>query len=78
MEIKIGVRNIARELNVETSQSAEQIEQHLREALAAEAGLMVVEADKGRRILIPAAQIGYLDLGQEHTRPVGFGFGESD
>lgn len=79
VEIKIGVRNIGRELTVETEESAEQIERGLRDALSAEGGLLVVEADKGRRVLIPAAQIGYIDLGQAHVRPVGFGFGgESD
>lgn len=78
MEIKIGVRSIGRELTVETDESAEQIERSLRDALSAEGGLLVIAATKGRRVLVPAAQIGYVDLGQEHARPVGFGFGESD
>ncbi len=78
MEIKIGVRDIGRELAVETDLSAEQVEEALRDALRADGGLLVVQATKGRRILIPAAQVGYLDLGQEHARAVGFGFGESD
>lgn len=78
MEIKIGVRQIGRELSVETNQSAEQIEESLRAALVADGGLLVVEATKGRRVLVPAAQIGYVDLGEEHPRTVGFGFGESD
>ena len=58
-------------------QTAEQLEQALREALRADDGVLVVHADKGRRLLLPAGQIGYLDLGAEHARPVGFGF-ESD
>ena len=77
MEIKIGVRQIGRALTVETDQTAEQLEQALREALRADDGVLVVHADKGRRLLLPAGQIGYLDLGAEHARPVGFGF-ESD
>ena len=28
---------------------------------------------KGRQVLVPATQIAYVDLGQEHVRPVGFG-----
>lgn len=78
MEIKIGVRDIGRELTVETDQSAETIEQRLREALALDTGLLVIEATKGRKVLVPAAQIGYVDLGQEHARPVGFGFNGAD
>lgn len=77
MEIKIGVRQIGRELTVETQQTADELEQALREALRTDPGVLVVKADKGRRLLLPARQIGYLDLGAEHARPVGFGF-ESD
>ena len=72
VEIKIGVRNIGRELNIETDQTAEQIEKNLREA--GDDGLLVIEATQGRRILLPAGSIGYIELGQEHARPVGFGF----
>lgn len=74
MEIKIGVRQIGRELTVETDQTAEQIEQNLRQALLTDDGLLVITSDKGRRLLLPVEHIGYLDLGSEHARPVGFGF----
>lgn len=76
VEIKIGVRDIGRELTIETEQSAEQIEQNLRSALASDDGILVVEATKGRRVMLPAEQIGYIDMGSELARPVGFGFGE--
>lgn len=78
MEIKIGVREIGRELTIETEQSAEQVEKQLREALAADGGVLVIEATKGRRVLVPGRAVGYVDLGQEHARPVGFGFGEQN
>lgn len=72
MEIKIGIQQITRELTVETDASAKAIESSLREAFN-DNGLMVFTDDKGRRLLVPAAKIAYLDLGQEKTRPVGFG-----
>lgn len=72
MEIKIGVKNIQREVSIDAQASAEDVEQQLRSALADDGVLSLVD-DKGRRVLVPAAQIGYLDLGQEHSRPVGFG-----
>ncbi|EPH00353.1 hypothetical protein HMPREF1531_02461 [Propionibacterium sp. oral taxon 192 str. F0372] len=79
MEIKIGVRHIGRELNVETEESAEEIEGSLRDALCTEGGIVVINATKGRRILLPAAQIAYLELATKHPRTVGFGFsGGSD
>lgn len=76
MEIKIGVQNIGRELSVETDQSADEIESALNEALAANKPL-VINAQKGRRVVLVASQIGYLDFGPEHQRAVGFGFGDA-
>lgn len=72
MDIKIGITDIARELNIETTVSSDEVERALREALADD-GVLMLSDDKGRKVLIPAGKIGYLDLGQEHSRPVGFG-----
>lgn len=73
MEIKIGINNIPREVSLESEQSADEVEQALREALTSK-GLFTLTDTKGRRVIVPAEQIGYVDLGQEHARPVGFGF----
>lgn len=72
MEIKIGIRQAVRELTVETEASAADVESDFTAALA-NGSLLVLTDEKGRRILVPAAQITYLDLGQEKARPVGFG-----
>lgn len=72
MEIKIGIKQATRELTVDTEQSAAQIEEALRTALADE-GLLVLTERKGRKVLIPADRVAYVDLGQENVRPVGFG-----
>ena len=29
---------------------------------------------QGEAVTLPAGSIGYIELGQEHARPVGFGF----
>lgn len=72
MEIKIGVNNIPREVNIDAQASADEVEQALRTAITDD-GLLVLTDEKGRKLMVPARQIGYLDLGQEHSRPVGFG-----
>lgn len=72
MEIKIGIQEISRELTVETEATAAQVEKDLKQALASD-GLMTLTDEKGRKVLIPADRIAYLDLGQEKSRPVGFG-----
>jgi hypothetical protein len=72
VEIKIGVQDIARELTVETEATSAEVETSLKKALA-DGGLLTLSDEKGRKVLIPAAKIAYLDLGQEKARPVGFG-----
>jgi hypothetical protein len=72
VEIKIGVQDIARELTVETTATAAEVEAQLATALT-DGGLLTLTDEKGRKVLIPAAKIAYVDLGQEKARPVGFG-----
>lgn len=72
MEVKIGIRNVAREVSVETRTSAADVEAALAEALASQ-GVFALTDDKGRKVLVPAAQVAYVDLGSENARPVGFG-----
>lgn len=72
MDIKIGIQNIGRELSIDTDASADEIQQQIGEALSGN-GVLTLSDAKGRRLIVPAQAIGYVDLGQEHTRPVGFG-----
>ncbi|MEV0229862.1 DUF3107 domain-containing protein [Nonomuraea sp. NPDC050786] len=73
MEIKIGVRSVHRELVVETDLTAEQIEEEIRSALSVERGVFAVTDVKGRRVVVPVASLGYVEIGEDETRPVGFG-----
>ena len=72
MEIKIGIQHVVRELTVETEETAASIEASLRKALADD-GVVALTDEKGRKVLVPAAKIAYIDLGQDKVRPVGFG-----
>ena len=70
MEITIGVQNVPRELVLETDATAESVTKSVRKAL--EAGTVIELTDtRGRQILVPAANIGYIEIGDE-TRRVGF------
>ena len=73
MEIKIGIVNAAREVSIDAQESAETIEQQLRESLAQPNAVLTLTDAKGRKVLIPAHGIAYLDLGQPNSRQVGFG-----
>jgi len=72
MEIKIGIQNVTREvsLNVDLT-SAEVIDAYNRARTSD--GLLSLTDASGRQMLIPVVGIGYIEFGQEHARPVGFG-----
>jgi hypothetical protein len=72
VEIKIGVQHVAREIVVESKQSPEEIEALVTEALAT-GGVLNLEDDAGRRVIVPVATIGYVDLGAAKKSSVGFG-----
>ncbi|HUC24947.1 MAG TPA: DUF3107 domain-containing protein [Streptosporangiaceae bacterium] len=71
MEVKIGVQSAPRELIVETDSEANEVEAALRAAVA-ESGVLVLEAAKGGRVLVPADKIAYLEFGGTEPRRVGF------
>ena len=72
MEIKVGIQHVNREIIVETTESAADIEASLATALSDETFFTVTD-ERGRKVLIPAAKIAYVDLGEENARHVGFG-----
>ncbi len=73
MEVKIGVQYAARELVIESSQSSEQVEQTVLEAMKSEAGLLMLEDEKGRRVIVPVDRLAYVEIAEPSNRRVGFG-----
>ncbi len=71
MEIKIGIQHAARELVVETDESAETVEQKVGQAVAGD-GLLSLRDTKGRQVLVPAAKLAYIEIGGGVTGQVGF------
>ncbi|MEQ4716891.1 MULTISPECIES: DUF3107 domain-containing protein [unclassified Nonomuraea] len=73
MEVKIGVRSVHRELIVETDLTPEQVEEELRSALSVERGVFALTDVKGRRVVVPVSSLGFVEIGEDDARPVGFG-----
>ncbi|MDO4412077.1 DUF3107 domain-containing protein [Cutibacterium sp.] len=73
MEIKIGITNTAREVSIDAQESAQAIEQQLRDSIREPDAVLTLTDAKGRKVLVPARGIAYLDLGQPNSRQVGFG-----
>lgn len=75
MEVKIGVAESPRELVVSSSDSPEQVEALVTEALQKDQGLLTLVDDKGRRFVIPSSKIAYVEIGPGEGRRVGFSVG---
>ena len=73
MEVKIGVQHANRELVLESEQSPEEVQQLVADALAGKTGLLQLTDEKGRRVLIPADRLAYVEIGEVSIRKVGFG-----
>jgi hypothetical protein len=72
VDIKVGVKQVSREIVLESNQTAAEIEEAVTTALADDSVLVLVDAH-GRKVLVPSASIGYVDIGEETARRVGFG-----
>ena len=73
MEVKIGVQNAARELVLESAQSPDEIEKAVGAALGKSGGILTLVDDRGRRVLVPADRLAYVEIGEQVERRVGFG-----
>jgi len=72
VDIRIGILNSPRELSFETEQSLAEIEAAVSAAIEKGAPLLSLTDDKGKRYLVPTAAIGYVEIGSESSRRVGF------
>ncbi|MBP5937088.1 DUF3107 domain-containing protein [Streptomyces sp. V2] len=73
VEVKIGVQHAPREIVLESGQSAEEVERAVAEALAGQSSLLSLVDDHGRKVLVPADRLAYVELGEPAPRKVGFG-----
>ncbi|MEU4394696.1 DUF3107 domain-containing protein [Kribbella sp. NPDC023855] len=73
MEVKIGVQHANRELVLESEQSPEEVEQAVADALGGKSGLLQLTDEKGRKVLVPAEKLAYVEIGEVSIRKVGFG-----
>jgi hypothetical protein len=73
VEVKIGVQYAARELVLESSQSPDEVTKAVSDALKADLGVLTLVDEKGRRVLVPADKLAYVEIAESESRRVGFG-----
>jgi hypothetical protein len=71
VEVKIGVQFAPRELVLESSQSPDDVAKAVADALKADLGVLTLEDEKGRRVLVPADKLAYVEIAEAETRRVG-------
>jgi hypothetical protein len=75
VEVKIGVAESPRELVVSSGQTPDEVASLVDGALSGSTSTLTLTDDKGRRYVIPAARIAYVEIAPSEVRRVGFGVG---
>jgi hypothetical protein len=73
VEVKIGVQYAARELVLESAQSPDEVAKAVADALKADLGVLSLVDETGRRVLVPADKLAYVEIAESESRRVGFG-----
>lgn len=75
MDVRIGVTNTARELEVEVPEGdADALAKDVEEAIGTEGGVFWITDRRGRRVAVPSSKLAYVEIDAGHEdRRVGFG-----
>lgn len=71
MEVKIGVIHASRELTLDTTLDAGDVEEQVRSALT-EGGVLSLTDAKGRRVVVPVEKLAYVEITTSSVGQVGF------
>jgi mannose/fructose-specific phosphotransferase system component IIA len=72
VEVKIGVQHATRELVLDASDSAADVEKMVAKALADDEGILTLTDTKGRTVLVPVKKLAYVEIGTSSVGQVGF------
>lgn len=70
--IRIAVTNVTSEIAFESADKAKDVKAAVDKAIASGSVLSLTDS-KGREYLIPAEKIGFVEIGEQSERRVGFG-----
>ena len=73
MEVRIGVKGAPRELVLDSTQSADEIQKTVDAALKDNAPTVTLSDEKGRRIVVATDKLAYIEIAESEGRKVGFG-----
>jgi DNA-binding MurR/RpiR family transcriptional regulator len=73
MEVRIGVKGAPRELVLDSNQSPEDIQKTVDAALKDGTPTITLTDEKGRRVIVAADKLAYVEIAESEGRRVGFG-----
>ncbi len=73
MEVRIGVQHATRELVIDSPESSDAIIAAVSAALSGKSTVLTLEDERGRRVVVPADKLAYVEIGEPESRRVGFG-----
>jgi hypothetical protein len=73
VEVRIGIKGAPRELAIESTETADEIEKVVEKALKDGAPSVTLHDEKGRRVLIATDKLAYVEIADSDARRVGFG-----
>jgi hypothetical protein len=72
VEVKIGVLHTPREIVLESTQTPDEVEAAVATALKSVDGNLSLSDEKGRKVIVPANLVAYVEIAQADVRRVGF------
>ena len=72
VEVRIAVTNVSTELSFECPSPVDEIRSAVTSSIAAGSPLVLSDVH-GREIIVPADKIGFVEIGEQIDRRVGFG-----
>lgn len=72
VEVRIGISDSPRELTIELTNSADDIEATVARALHEGSHISFTD-ERGRRLIVPATKVGFVEVSARSERKVGFG-----
>ncbi len=73
MEVRIGVQHATRELVIDSPESSDAVIAAVSAALSGKSAVLTLEDERGRRVVVPADKLAYVEIGEPESRRVGFG-----
>ena len=73
MEVKIGLQQAAREIVLESAQSAAEVAEVVSAALTSGTPVLSLTDEKGRQVIVSVDKLAYVEIGEPESRRVGFG-----